>query len=183
MRCLILFFIFISCSKYYKVEDLKLNYSQKSYLFGTYSFTTNFVYLPSRIGISLKIDNKILTYFAFNNDNGFFLIPLDGSKQEIFSINLFSQYTYEVFDSQLVNYYFEAKENTIYYIGKLIPNISFDVEYIYWGISEVVDNFEDDKLILKTNNNLETYNITNLTPKKFGKIKKLKYSPATPSNF
>ncbi len=183
LKYIILCLILISCAKYYKIEDLRIEKNQKAYLFGTYSFITNFVYLPSRIGFSLNKDSKISTYFIFNQNEGMFLIPIDEGKYNLISIDLYSKYTYETYDSQKINFSLNVKENTIYYLGKFIPVLSFDVEYIYWGISQISDNLDKDIVLLKKINQIENFEITNITLYNIGKIKKLKYSPASPSNF
>lgn len=183
LKYIIVCLTLISCARYYKIEDLSIEKSQKAYIFGTYSFTTNFVYLPSRIGISINKGSKISTYFIFNQNEGMFLIPIDEGKYKFTSIDLYSKYTYETYDSQKANFTLNIKGNTVYYIGKFIPVLSFDVEYIYWGISQVSDDFDKDILLLKKIKELENFEITNITLHNIEKIKKLKYSPASPSNF
>jgi len=131
----------------------KLNSSYNSYygyIFGSYSFSTNLVFLDSRIGLNLQKENNLNpdTYFIFNQDKGYFLIPLPPGKYEIVGISYFSGSTYEVYDSQLTKFSFDIKKESVSYLGSFVPNISFDVEYIYWGIVAITNNFEADKSFL-----------------------------------
>ena len=81
-----------------------------------------------------------------------------------------------------MNYSFEVLSNQIVYIGNFTPDLSFDLEYIYWGIAKVENNFENDKKLLTETikENIKNFNFASSVPQKLGKIKKLKYSPGSP---
>ncbi len=178
-----------SCTSLYHKFDLNVLQQVKtdtnmSMIYGTYSFSNKFCFLPSRIGLNIQKVDKLSpdTYFAFENENGDFIFPLDPGKYKIVSLGYFSDSTYESYDVQALNYIFEAKPGKIIYLGNFTPNISFDVEYIYWGIASIKDSFEEDKaLFIKNYSFPDSWEIENLSLEKLGKIKKLKYSPASPS--
>ncbi len=180
MKYLLLFIILFSCSgKYYKLENLKIE-KDYSYIYGTFSFLTNNSFLPSRMALTIKDkqNEQFLTYFLFSSGD-YFLIPFKSGNYEIFSLTFMSAYTYETYDSMLIKKPFYIKENEILYFGNFENIISYDIEYIYWGIARINDHFEEDIKILTnkypffSNYEINKY-LLNAT-----KIKKLKYSPAS----
>jgi hypothetical protein len=183
---LLIIFIFAGCGYYYSSLPVKKEQTvQNSYIFGTFSYSNKFSFLGGRIGLDIKDENRINpdTYFAFEKEKGFFLFPLKAGKYCITSIKYYDDSTYTVFDSQVVNYSFEVLSNQVVYLGNFTPNLSFDVEYIYWGIAKVENNAIDDrKFLIENIEDLKNFDFVSHIPEKLGKIKKLKYSPASPGS-
>ncbi|MGC8764575.1 MAG: hypothetical protein ACP5QT_01645 [Brevinematia bacterium] len=182
-------FLFVSCTSLYhkvdltKLQDIKAD-TNISLLYGTYSFETNFCFLRGRIGLNIQKEGKISphTYFAFEDESGDFIFVLEPGNYKIVSVDYYSESTYEVYDSQSVNYPFEAISGKILYLGNFTPIISFDVEYIYWGISDVKNNSEIDRNhFIKKFSGFENFDFKEAVPEKLGRVKKLKYCPGSPN--
>ena len=154
-----------------------------SIIYGTYSFSNKFCFLGSRIGLNIQKEGRFSpdTYFAFESKYGDFVFPVEPGKYKIVSLGYFSDSTYESFDIQVLNYSFEVLPGKIIYLGNFTPNISFDVEYIYWGIADIKNDFEKDKKeFLNKFSDFKAFEFQESVPEKLGKIKRLKYSPGSP---